>query len=201
MPASAGAAADPDSPAWRGPAVAASQHRLKSFQKSARTSRSCEGRFGTGVLVAPLGSAIGLDAEVVFAVGLAEKLLRSQTGQVQVRSELSFGIREHAAVRVQPPDDREIWFRGGADRVDCDGSTLSGAGEQPDLPAGDGATSHSFRQLLAGEQFEQAVGGVVGKHELVVPVGFGGELPAPGEEGLLVLGQCSFGVAGVGGDG
>jgi hypothetical protein len=34
-----------------------------------------EGRFGTGVLVAPLGSAIGLDADVVFAVGLAEELV------------------------------------------------------------------------------------------------------------------------------
>jgi len=31
-----------------------------------------QGRFGTGVLVAPLGSAIGLDADVVFVVvGLA----------------------------------------------------------------------------------------------------------------------------------
>jgi hypothetical protein len=34
-----------------------------------------EGRFGAGVLVAPLGSAIGLDADVVFAVGLAEELV------------------------------------------------------------------------------------------------------------------------------
>ena len=34
-----------------------------------------QGRFGTGVLVAPLGSAIGLDADVVFAVGLAEELV------------------------------------------------------------------------------------------------------------------------------
>jgi hypothetical protein len=35
----------------------------------------------------------------------------------------------------------------------------------------------------------------------VVPVGFGGELRAAGEEGLLILGQCGLGVAGVGGDG
>ena len=34
-----------------------------------------EGRFGAGVLVAPLGSAIGLDADVVFVVGLAEELV------------------------------------------------------------------------------------------------------------------------------
>ena len=27
-------------------------------------------------------------------------------------------MREHAAVRVRPPDGREIWFRGSADRVD-----------------------------------------------------------------------------------
>jgi len=39
------------------------------------------------VLVAPLGSAIGLDADVVFAVGLAEKLPRAQTGMyVQTRA-------------------------------------------------------------------------------------------------------------------
>jgi hypothetical protein len=36
--------------------------------------RPRQGRFGTGVLVAPLGSAIGLDADVVFVVGLAEEL-------------------------------------------------------------------------------------------------------------------------------
>jgi hypothetical protein len=34
-----------------------------------------QGRFGTGVLVAPLGSAIGLDLDVVFVVGLAEELV------------------------------------------------------------------------------------------------------------------------------
>jgi hypothetical protein len=48
--------------------------------------------------------------------------------------------------------------------------------------------------------FEQAVGGVVGKEELVVPVGVGGKLRAPGKEGLLVLRQCGFEVVGVGGD-
>jgi ATP-dependent helicase/nuclease subunit B len=41
-----------------------------------------------------------------------------------VQSELTFGIREHAAVRVRLPDDREIWFRGSADRVDRAGSAL-----------------------------------------------------------------------------
>ena len=34
-----------------------------------------QGRFGTGVLVGPLGSAIGLDADVVFVVGLAEGMV------------------------------------------------------------------------------------------------------------------------------
>jgi len=53
-----------------------------------------------------------------------DELLRAQTGRVQVRSELSFGIRERPAVRVGLPDGREIWFRGSADRVDCAGSTL-----------------------------------------------------------------------------
>jgi RecB family exonuclease len=33
-------------------------------------------------------------------------------------------MREHAAVRVRPPDGREIWFRGSADRVDRAGSGL-----------------------------------------------------------------------------
>ncbi len=55
--------------------------------------------------------------------------------------------------------------------------------------------------LLAGEQFEQAVGAVVAEEELVVPVGVGGKLRAPGKEGLLVPGQRGFNVAGVGGDG
>jgi ATP-dependent helicase/nuclease subunit B len=34
-----------------------------------------QGRFGTGVLVAPLGSAIGLEVDVVFVVGLAEGMV------------------------------------------------------------------------------------------------------------------------------
>jgi len=53
-----------------------------------------------------------------------DELLRAQTGRVQVRSELSFGMRGRPAVRVGLPDGREIWFRGSADRVDCAGSTL-----------------------------------------------------------------------------
>ena len=53
-----------------------------------------------------------------------DELLRAQTGRVQVRSELSFGIREHPAVRVRLADGREIWFRGSADRVDRAGTAL-----------------------------------------------------------------------------
>jgi len=53
-----------------------------------------------------------------------DELLRAQTGRVQVRSELSFGIRERPAVRVGLPDGREIWFRGSADRVDLAGSAI-----------------------------------------------------------------------------
>ena len=53
-----------------------------------------------------------------------DELLRAQTGRVQVRSELSFWIRERPAVRVGLPDGREIWFRGSADRVDLAGSAI-----------------------------------------------------------------------------
>ena len=60
---------------------------------------------------------------------------------------------------------------------------------------------HSLGQFLAGEQFEQAVGGTGAEKELVVPVGFGGEPRAPGEERLLVLGQGGFDVVGMCGDG
>jgi ATP-dependent helicase/nuclease subunit B len=53
-----------------------------------------------------------------------DERLRGQTGRIQVQSELTFGMREHAAVRVRLPDEREIWFRGSADRVDRAGSAL-----------------------------------------------------------------------------
>jgi hypothetical protein len=53
-----------------------------------------------------------------------DERLRAETGRVQVQSELTFGMREHAAVRVRLPDDREIWFRGSADRVDLAGSAI-----------------------------------------------------------------------------
>jgi RecB family exonuclease len=53
-----------------------------------------------------------------------DELLRAQTGRVQVRSELSFGMRERPPVRVGLSDGREIWFRGSADRVDRAGSAL-----------------------------------------------------------------------------
>ncbi|MHB1594473.1 MAG: PD-(D/E)XK nuclease family protein [Streptosporangiaceae bacterium] len=39
------------------------------------------GRLGTGVLVAPLGWAIGLDADVVFTVGLAEGVVPARIGE------------------------------------------------------------------------------------------------------------------------
>ena len=53
-----------------------------------------------------------------------DELLRAQTGRVQVRSELSFGMGGRPAVRVELPDGREIWFRGSADRVDLAGSAI-----------------------------------------------------------------------------
>ena len=52
-----------------------------------------------------------------------------------------------------------------------------------------------------GHEGDQAVGGVVAKEELVVPVGFGGKLRASGKEGVLVLRKCSFDVVGMCGDG
>jgi hypothetical protein len=53
-----------------------------------------------------------------------DELLRGQSGrvQVQVQSELTFGMREHAAVRVGLPDGREIWFRDSADRATAPGA-------------------------------------------------------------------------------
>src|ERR1700735_2172262 len=63
------------------------------------------------------------------------------------------------------------------------------------------AAPQSLIRLLTSKQSEQAVGSVVGKNELVVPIGFGGKLGAPGKEGLLILRQRGFDVVGVGGDG
>ena len=53
-----------------------------------------------------------------------DELVRADTGRVQVQSELSFGMREQAAVQVRLADGREIRFRGSADRVDRAGSAL-----------------------------------------------------------------------------
>ena len=53
-----------------------------------------------------------------------DDLLREQTGRVQMRSELSFGMAAAAAVPLRLPDDRQIWFRGSADRVDQAGSSI-----------------------------------------------------------------------------
>jgi ATP-dependent helicase/nuclease subunit B len=53
-----------------------------------------------------------------------DELLRADTGRVQVRSELSFGTRERAAVQVRLADGRELRFRGSADRVDRAGNAL-----------------------------------------------------------------------------
>ena len=53
-----------------------------------------------------------------------DEQLRADTGRVQVQSELSFGMREQAAVQVRLADGREIRFRGSADRVDRAGSAL-----------------------------------------------------------------------------
>ena len=49
-----------------------------------------QGRFGTGALVAPLGSAIGLDADVVFVVGSPRSWCRPRPGRC--RSGLSFPL-------------------------------------------------------------------------------------------------------------
>ena len=61
------------------------------------------GRFGTGVLVAPLASAVGLDLDEVFIVGLAEGVCPRP-------------IREDTLI---PDDEREAFTNGGlATRVD-----------------------------------------------------------------------------------
>ena len=62
-----------------------------------------QGRFGTGVLVAPLGSAIGLDADVVFVVGLAEELV---PGRLREDALLPERIRALAPGQLAPLRDR-----------------------------------------------------------------------------------------------
>ena len=62
-----------------------------------------QGRFGTGVLVAPLGSAIGLDADVVFVVGLAEELV---PGRLREDALLPERVRALAPGQLAPLRDR-----------------------------------------------------------------------------------------------
>ena len=62
-----------------------------------------EGRFGTGVLVAPLGSAIGLDADAVFVAGLAEELV---PGRLREDALLPERIRALAGGQLAPLHDR-----------------------------------------------------------------------------------------------
>ena len=62
-----------------------------------------QGRFGTGVLVAPLASAIGLDADVVFVVGLAEELV---PGRLREDALLPERVRALAAGQLAPLRDR-----------------------------------------------------------------------------------------------
>jgi hypothetical protein len=54
------------------------------------------GRFGTGVLVAPLSESVGLDADVVFVVGLADDLV---PGQVTPDALLDDAARDLAGLR------------------------------------------------------------------------------------------------------
>ncbi|MHB1433333.1 MAG: PD-(D/E)XK nuclease family protein [Streptosporangiaceae bacterium] len=55
------------------------------------------GRLGTGMLVAPLGWAIGLDADVVFTVGLAEGIVPARFGEDALLPEVA---RERSAGRL-----------------------------------------------------------------------------------------------------
>jgi len=63
-----------------------------------------QGRFGTGVLVAPLGSAIGLDVDVVFVVGLAEELV---PGRLREDALLPERVRALAPGQLAPLRDRQ----------------------------------------------------------------------------------------------
>jgi hypothetical protein len=92
--------------------------------------------------------------------------------------------------------ERVTYF--GADKESAAGTVLPVRSRRNARPAA-GRSPHSLGgglrsgwELVAGEQGEQAAGAVVAEHELVVPVGFGGELRGPGEEGPLVLGQRSL---------
>jgi hypothetical protein len=61
------------------------------------------GRFGDGVLVAPLSAAIGLEADVVFVVGLAEDLV---PGRLSEEALLPERVRELTAGQLSPSRDR-----------------------------------------------------------------------------------------------
>jgi len=89
-------------------------------------------------------------AELIAAAALAGAGRRAQIGRVQVRSELSFGIREHAAVRVRLAGGREIWFRGSADRVDRAGNVLVVVDDKTGSPQGfqDGHSHEGQRTVL-----------------------------------------------------
>jgi hypothetical protein len=62
-----------------------------------------EGRFGTGVLVAPLGSAIAVGLDVVFVVGLAEELVPGRLREDALRPER---VRALAPGQLAPWRDR-----------------------------------------------------------------------------------------------
>jgi ATP-dependent helicase/nuclease subunit B len=61
------------------------------------------GRFGDGVLVAPLSAAVGLDADVVFVVGLAEDLV---PGRLREDALLPDRVRALTAGQLPPVRDR-----------------------------------------------------------------------------------------------
>jgi hypothetical protein len=61
------------------------------------------GRFGQGVLVAPLSESVGLDAEVVFAVGLADDLV---PGRLDADALLSEEVRALTGGQLAPPRER-----------------------------------------------------------------------------------------------
>lgn len=61
------------------------------------------GRFGEGVLVAPLSAAVGLDADVVFVVGLAEDLV---PGRLREDALLPERVRELTDGQLSPLRDR-----------------------------------------------------------------------------------------------
>lgn len=61
------------------------------------------GRFGRGILVAPLSESIGLDADVVFTVGLADDLV---PGRLDADALLSEEVRALTGGQLTPPRER-----------------------------------------------------------------------------------------------